>query len=92
MRYEDLPYRLETGYEDPLQINITTDNPHIIGVHAPESKVYIKLNDNNRITVDTDDGGKFEYTFEQLEVGDIVSLQLKNGSKYDEFWQEIIRE
>lgn len=91
MRYENLPYRIETGYEDPLQINITTDDPHIIGVHAPESKVYIKLNDNNRIAVDTDEGGRFEYTFDDLKVGDIISFQMKVGSKFEEFWEEVIR-
>ncbi|MBC1983009.1 hypothetical protein [Listeria booriae] len=92
MRYEDLDYRLVTGNEDPLQDNITVENPILIGVHAPESKVYIKLNTENRIAIDTDEGGKFEYAFDDLKVDDVLSLQIKTGSKYDEFWQELIRE
>ncbi|KGL45065.1 hypothetical protein EP56_05770 [Listeriaceae bacterium FSL A5-0209] len=92
MRYEYLPYRMKTGYEDPLPDNITTDNMVLIGVHAPESNVYIKLNENNRVSIDTDEGGKFEYAFNNLSVDDVISMQVKNGSKYEEFWEEIIRE
>lgn len=92
MRYEDLPYRIKTGYEDPLPDNITTENPILIGVHAQKSTVYIKLNENNRISINTDEGGKFEYAFNSLNVDDVISMQTKNGSKYEEFWEEVIRE
>ncbi|RQW65700.1 hypothetical protein DUK53_15025 [Listeria sp. SHR_NRA_18] len=92
MRYDDLPYRFETGFEDPLQLNVTVDNPIVIGVFAPDTKLYLKLENNNRVSVNTDEGGKFEYEFDGLEVDNIISFQIKNASQYLEFWQETIRE
>ncbi|MBC2370149.1 hypothetical protein HBP99_16080 [Listeria booriae] len=92
MRYEDLPYRLETGLDDPLPDNITTENLTAIGVYAPGETVYIKWNANNRVLVNADEDGKFEYVFDHLKVEDSISFQKKQGTQYVEFWQETIRE
>ncbi|PNP90619.1 hypothetical protein BMT55_11605 [Listeria newyorkensis] len=90
MRYPDI-IEVYAGF-DPLQENITVESPIIIGVHASDSNVYIQLNDGTRWRVLTDDGGKFEYALEMLQVGDTISMQAKNGAKYEEFWNEMIRE
>ncbi|MBC1945116.1 hypothetical protein HCA15_14075 [Listeria booriae] len=90
MRYPDI-IEAYAGF-DPLQENITTNNPYIVGVHAPDSKVYMHLNDSTRRGVTTDDGGKFEYVWETLHVGDAISMQSKNGTNYEEFWVEMVRE
>ncbi|RQW65789.1 hypothetical protein DUK53_14325 [Listeria sp. SHR_NRA_18] len=87
MRYEDINPAF-----DPLFENITTEQLHVIGVYAPETKVYISLNDGRRSSVTTDIGGLFEYDFETLNVGDVIKFSVKNGTTYDVFLEEKIRE
>lgn len=87
MRYDDINPAF-----DALQENITTASPHAIGVFAPESTVYISLNGGHRHAVNTDIGGLFEFDFEYLDVNDVVLLSVKNGTSYDIFLEEKIRE
>lgn len=87
MRYSDI-----NEAEDPLFNNVTTKSPYVIGVFAPETDVYLRLNASNRIKLLTDVGGKFEYTFDSVEVGQIITFEYKNGTKYVTFWTEKIRE
>lgn len=90
MRYQDILDEF-AGF-DPLQENVTAESPHIKGVYAPESKIYIKINAGNRVSVTTSDAGYFEYEVSELRTGDIISLQVKIGSKFEEFWNETVRE
>lgn len=87
MRYKDINPAF-----DPLLKNITTKQLHAIGVFAPDSKIYISLNDGRHFSVMTDVGGLFEYDFDELHVGDIVKFSVKNGLNYDTFLEEVIRE
>ncbi|MBC2100635.1 hypothetical protein [Listeria booriae] len=87
MRYKDINPAF-----DPLIRNITTKQFHVIGVYAPESKIYIALNGGRRSSVNTDIGGLFEYDFDELHVGDIVTFSVKNGSDYETLLEEVIRE
>ncbi|EUJ47650.1 hypothetical protein [Listeria fleischmannii] len=87
MRYPDIEES-----EDPLFYNLTTESPYILGVFAQETDVYLRIDDGKRIKLLTDIGGKFEYTFDLLEVGQVVTFEYKNGTKYVPFWTEAIRE
>jgi hypothetical protein len=87
MRYPDIEES-----EDPLFYNVTTESPYITGVFAPETDVYLRLDDGKRIKLLTDIGGKFEYTFDSVEVGQVITFESKDGTKYVTFWQEKIRE
>lgn len=87
MRYPDIE-----ASEDPLFFNITTLSPHVVGVFAPETTIYIQVNDNKRIQLDTDIGGKFEYTFDRLTLDDVLTFTTKEGTMYRSFWVEKIRE
>ncbi|MBC2106150.1 hypothetical protein [Listeria booriae] len=87
MRYEDIDPAF-----DPLMKNLTTDSTEIIGVHAPESRIYFSINGSRRKGLNTDIGGKFEFTIESLEIGDIILFEYKVRDEYEEFWKEIIRE
>ncbi|EUJ56625.1 hypothetical protein [Listeria fleischmannii] len=86
MRYQDILD--EYPKSDPLMTNITTAEPNVIGVFIQNSKIYIKVNDERRIAVDTNDCGKLEYELENLSVGDVVLFEMKDGSKYTTFWEE----
>lgn len=87
MRYPDIEES-----EDPLFYNVTTESPHIIGVFAQETDVYLRIDDGKRIKLLTDIGGKFEHTFDLVAVGQIITFEYKNETKYVTFWQEKIRE
>lgn len=90
MRYDDIPVEKE-GF-DPLLKNVTTSNPKIIGGFAQETDVYLRVDDGKRIKVITDINGKGESTFDELKMGQVITFEYKNGSKYEPFWTEKIRE
>lgn len=88
MRYSDID-----PHNDPLFQNITTDSPVIIGLFASDSEVYIRKNDDQRIKLLTDVGGVFKHRFNNLEVGDVITFEFKEGAQYVKFAEdEKIRE
>ncbi|MBC1290484.1 hypothetical protein [Listeria booriae] len=87
MRYSDINPAF-----DPLLTNITTANLHAMGVFAPETEIYVSRNNEARQGVMTDVGGLFECDFDFLFVGDVVNFYVKNGTGYDVFLAEQIRE
>lgn len=90
MRYQDIIDEY-AGF-DPLTENITTSNLTVTGTFPQDSTMYISVNENSRVGVRSDDRGELNYIFDSLNVGDVISIQIKGGSKYIDFWQETIRE
>lgn len=80
MRYPDIK-----PSEDPLFQNITTDSPALIGLFASDSELYIRKNNDQRIKLLTDVGGVFKHRFNNLEVGDVIAFEFKEGTQYTKF-------
>lgn len=87
MRYVDI----NEGF-DPLFNNITTTSPQIIGVYAPESTVYIRINNKKPYAARTEDTGLFQLNLVSVSVGDLISFQSLENGEIADFWKETIRE